>query len=91
MEQVEKLHKIGILRFQQQRPKRSTNLKQKMGFVFVKYLFENKRAQLELFGETATAEPDDSLTPDDDLEGDDTFFDDEEAEQPELIEEDVHD
>lgn len=55
-----------------------------------KYLFENKRAQLELFGETATAEPDDSLTPDDDLEGDDTFFDDEEAEQPELIEEDVH-
>ena len=56
-----------------------------------KYLFENKRAQLELFGETATAEPDDSLTPDDDLEGDDTFFDDEEAEQPELIEEDVHD
>lgn len=56
-----------------------------------KYIFENKRAQLELFGETATAEPDDSLTPDDDLEGDDTFFDDEEAEQPELIEEDVHD
>lgn len=56
-----------------------------------KYLFENKRAQLELFGETATAEPDDSLTPDDDLEGDDTFFDDEETEQPELIEEDVHD
>lgn len=56
-----------------------------------KYLFENKRAQLELFGETATAEPDDSLTPDDDLEGDDTFFDDEEVEQPELIEEDVHD
>lgn len=56
-----------------------------------KYIFENKRAQLELFGETATAEPDDSLTPDDDLEGDDTFFDDEEIEQPELIEEDVHD
>lgn len=46
---------------------------------------------MELFGETATAEQDDSLTPDDDLEGDDTFFDDEEAEQPELIEEDVHD
>ena len=56
-----------------------------------KYLFENKRAQLELFGETATAEPDDSLTPDDDLESDDTFFDDEEEQQPELIEEDVHD